>query len=228
MPSITNLLDLPDELLLNVLDRSTYTTRATQSLTCRRLNRVLKDVPQGSKLPRLLDLLLLEQTIPRPSRYACSHCLRLLPCSAFMVSQVRDRPRGYWPIPSLLDIEAKGNDRPKYQFLFNTVEYRDAIASKANPWGTPFVEKRVEKRRAVRRVAPVPKTARKCLECLAREKSWNNNHVIRYPVNDSLKGVKTGIICKRCNQFTPCEPDSRALLNRRCDKCLDYRPPGTR
>lgn len=239
----TSLLDLPDELLLQIALYSTPTSRITQTLTCRRLYHILKDVSKPTKPPSCLDLLLLEQIIPTPNRFTCTHCVRLLPRSSFIISQTRDRPKGQWPVPLLLQIETQGQaDRKKYKFLFNRRFKRPRRTPSL--WSAPdnkptgivaqdMVFPHPSRGFAAHEFetvphAKIPSTARICIECGVQKKVWSPDYCLKFPTEDEGRAVGTGIICKRCGKFAVCKVDSKVMLRKECDACLVYRPPGTR
>lgn len=266
MEQRSRLLDLPDELLLQILSYTSYTSRFTQNLTCSRLRALVRDTTLTHDVPRCLDLLLLEQLLDKPSRYACTHCLRLLPRSSFVLSQTRDYPKGYWKVAVLLQSEEKGVQRSDHAFLYNVrappvdqgrrrmlaaseeaglrglrpsaSSYISPAAASAtstttqqahpplSPWAVRSTES-VKEGRKPKQPKP-PHSERICIDCGVKQHLWSSNHMLRYPLDDEAKELGTGIICKRCNRFATCAPDSRAMLTKRCEQCLQYRPPGTR
>lgn len=264
------LLDLPNELLLEILNYSNYSARFTQQLTCRRLNRLLQDSSIFPERPRCLDLLLLEQILHIPPRYTCTHCLRVRPRSSFLLSGTKECPRGYWSVAKLLNIEANGPGKAAQKFLFNrkvapvdqgrrrmmaasieaglsgmrrttppalpvSATSAQAVTPIHNPASAhPSLPPSAPRDRLPRASSSKtafekpPHSERICIDCGVKKHLWGSSFVLRYPLNDEAKEIGTAIICKRCNRFAPCAPDSRALLNKRCEACLEYRPPGTR
>lgn len=223
----TNLLDLPDEILLHIASYSTYTSRITQSLTCKRLNSITNDdtLFKGERIPRYLDLLLLEWLLDRPRRYACAHCIRLLPRSAFLISQTRPGVRR--TVQYLLQLEANGeNDlrlrkfhhqlSPKY--LFNV---RGSLNKRE--WEKQQLHRGHEPTAPLRLENPPPKE-RICIECGVKASRWSSDFVLKYPLDDDATGLGTGIICRRCDKWTTCAQDSKTMLTRRCKSCQEYRP----
>lgn len=264
-------LDLPDELLLEILNYSNYSVRFTQQLTCRRFNRLVQDTSLSLLRPRCLDLLLLEQILHIPPRYTCTHCLRVRPRSSFLLSGTKECSRGYWPVTTLLEIDVNGPRKAAEKFLFNrkvalvdqgrrrmmaaSIEaglsgLRRNIQSmplasasslqessplptpapSAHPSLPPSLPRDTSSRTSLNKptLEKPPHQERICIDCGVKKHLWSSNLVLRYPLDDDAKEIGTAIICKRCNRFTPCAPDSRTLLNRKCEACLEYRPPGTR
>lgn len=41
-----------------------------------------------------------------------------------------------------------------------------------------------------------------------------------------IKELRHGIVCRRCEGFAPCAMNSKEMLRKTCQRCLDYRPPG--
>ena len=79
-----------------------------------------------------------------------------------------------------------------------------------------------------KKISRPPHAERICIECGVKQHLWSSSFTLRYPLDDEAKELGTGIICKRCNNFAACAPDSRVMLTKRCEKCLEYRPPGAR
>lgn len=226
---LTDLLDLPDEILLQIASYSTYTSRITQSLTCKRLYSIINDgkVSQVDCVSRYLDLLLLEWLFPLLRRYACAHCIRLLPRSAFLISQTRDRPKARRSVQYLLQLEENGQNDIRLRDLRDELHLKCLFNIRGSVDTTEWENQQLHLGHAPLtplKLGKVPQKERICIECGVKASRWSSDFVLKYPLDDEATIMGTGIICKRCDKFTACAQDSKTMLTRRCKPCQEYRP----